>query len=72
MWRYLDSRAAEEGAEWVRLDAWRTNTALHAYYLRHGFEHLRTVERAHRNSGALFQRAAEDAITTAMRRYTLA
>lgn len=64
--------AAREGAKWIRLDAWRTNTDLHAYYLRNGFEHLRTVERPHRNSGALFQRPAVDVITAAMRRYALA
>lgn len=56
----LDAVAAREaarGAQWLRLDCWRSNTGLHAYYLRHGFEHVRTMEVAGRNSGALFQRA---------------
>lgn len=65
-------KAAGEGAEWVRLDAWRTNKALHAYYLRHGFEHVRTVEPPHRRSGALFQRPAVEVVTAAMRRHALA
>jgi ribosomal protein S18 acetylase RimI-like enzyme len=26
------------GAEWIRVDVWTTNQALHAYYRRHGFE----------------------------------
>jgi hypothetical protein len=41
----------------LRLDAWRTNEALHAYYRKAGFQHVRTVEYPHRGSGALFQRA---------------
>lgn len=59
--RLLDwagSRAAAEGAKWLRLDAWTSNTALHAYYLRQGFEHVRTVVRHDYPSGALFQRPA--------------
>ncbi|MFC8018896.1 GNAT family N-acetyltransferase [[Kitasatospora] papulosa] len=44
--RLLDwagDRAYHSGAQWLRLDAWTTNTALQQYYLRHGFEHVRTV-----------------------------
>ncbi|WP_424858113.1 GNAT family N-acetyltransferase [Streptomyces sp. SAI-170] len=44
--RLLDwagDRAWRAGAEWLRLDAWTTNTALQTYYLRQGFEHVRTV-----------------------------
>ncbi|CAM5431654.1 hypothetical protein STANM309S_04961 [Streptomyces tanashiensis] len=33
----------EPGAKWLRLDAWTTNKDLQAYYLRQGFEHVRTV-----------------------------
>ena len=57
--RMLDwagDRAAVEGAHWLRLDAWTTNTALHAYYQRQGFKHVRTVVRPDYPSGALFQR----------------
>jgi ribosomal protein S18 acetylase RimI-like enzyme len=49
--------AFERGKHWLRLDAWRTNEALHAYYRKAGFQHVRTVEYPHRGSGALFQRA---------------
>ncbi|MGP3687423.1 GNAT family N-acetyltransferase [Streptomyces sp. IBSNAI002] len=44
--RLLDwagDRAYRSGASWLRLDAWTTNEALQRYYLRHGFEHVRTV-----------------------------
>lgn len=51
------ARAASQGKRWLRLDAWRTNAELHAYYLRHGFEHVRTVDLPHRGSGTLFQHA---------------
>jgi GNAT superfamily N-acetyltransferase len=59
--RMLDwaaDRAAAEGALWLRLDAWTTNTALHAYYQRQGFKHVRNVVRPDYPSGALFQRPA--------------
>ncbi|MEU5704099.1 GNAT family N-acetyltransferase [Streptomyces aurantiacus] len=44
--RLLDwagDRARRAGAEWLRLDAWTTNKDLQAYYLRQGFEYVRTV-----------------------------
>ncbi len=50
--------AARRGKKWLRLDAWRTNLALHRYYLHLGFKHVRTVSLEHRGSGALFQRPA--------------
>lgn len=51
--------AAQAGAHWLRLDAWTTNTALHAYYRALGFTHIRTVhdERAY-GSGWVAQRPA--------------
>lgn len=57
--RWLVDHAARGGAEHVRLDVWRTNTKLHAYYEFHGWTYLRTVFQEHRRSGALFQRPAE-------------
>jgi GNAT superfamily N-acetyltransferase len=54
---WAGSQAAEQGALWLRLDAWTTNTTLHQYYLRQGFTHVRTVK-TDRPSGALFQRKA--------------
>ena len=44
--RLLDwagDRAYRAGAKWLRLDAWTTNEGLQPYYLRQGFEHVRTV-----------------------------
>ncbi|MGW1976507.1 GNAT family N-acetyltransferase [Streptomyces sp. NPDC001889] len=60
--RILDwcgDRAARDGAHWLRLDAWTTNTALHAYYRAQGFTHVRTVhDDAAFGSGWVAQRAA--------------
>ncbi|WP_327289473.1 GNAT family N-acetyltransferase [Streptomyces sp. NBC_01198] len=64
--RLLDwagDRAYRAGAKWLRLDAWTTNEALQRYYLRQGFEHVRTVHEGGavnggpRVSGWLAQRA---------------
>ncbi|MER5222356.1 GNAT family N-acetyltransferase [Streptomyces flaveus] len=44
--RLLDwagDRAYRDGAKWLRLDAWTTNEPLQRYYLRQGFEYVRTV-----------------------------
>jgi GNAT superfamily N-acetyltransferase len=60
---WCGNRAYEEGARWLRLDAWTTNHALHDYYRSQGFEHLRTADRADYPSGALFQRPARPATT---------
>ncbi|GAB2616342.1 hypothetical protein GCM10027168_56040 [Streptomyces capparidis] len=59
--RILDwagDRAARQGAKWLRLDAWTTNVRLHRYYLRHGFEHVRTTPNPYEVSGWLAQRPA--------------
>ncbi|WP_446034034.1 GNAT family N-acetyltransferase [Streptomyces olivaceus] len=55
---WISRLAALEGRTWVRIDTWRTNTGLHAYYERLGFEHVRTEEPGHRRSGWLAQRRA--------------
>ncbi|MFF4278737.1 GNAT family N-acetyltransferase [Streptomyces kronopolitis] len=66
--RLLDwagDRAYRSGAVWLRLDAWTTNEPLQRYYLRHGFEHVRTVTEGGavnggpRVSGWLAQRSAQ-------------
>ncbi|MFH9435680.1 GNAT family N-acetyltransferase [Streptomyces rochei] len=68
--RLLDwagDRAHQAGIKWLRLDAWTTNTALQDYYLRRGFEHVRTVRQGvavnggPRVSGWLAQRATRPA-----------
>ncbi|MEV6763453.1 GNAT family N-acetyltransferase [Streptomyces sp. NPDC051105] len=53
---WMSRLAALEGRSWVRIDTWRTNTGLHAYYERLGFQHVRTEAPAHRLSGWLAQR----------------
>lgn len=52
-------RAARQDIPWVRLDCNKTNLALQAYYRRHGFTYLRTIDLPHRNTGALFQKRAQ-------------
>ncbi|MGW0553316.1 GNAT family N-acetyltransferase [Streptomyces sp. NPDC002926] len=68
--RLLDwagDRAYRSEAKWLRLDAWTTNQELQAYYLRQGFEYVRTVlegvavNGGPRVSGWLAQRAARPA-----------
>lgn len=56
--RWIVDLAAAEGRQWARLDAWKTNEKLHAYYLARGWTYLRTEDLPHRRSGALFQRPA--------------
>ena len=51
---WAESLAAARGRKWLRLDAWRTNEPLHAYYQRQGFAPIRIVSLSHRGSGALF------------------
>ncbi|MGW3102785.1 N-acetyltransferase family protein [Streptomyces sp. NPDC001100] len=55
---WMSRLAALEGRSWVRIDTWRTNTGLHAYYERLGFTHVRTEAPGHRRSGWLAQRPA--------------
>ncbi|WP_327270780.1 GNAT family N-acetyltransferase (plasmid) [Streptomyces sp. NBC_01218] len=60
--RILDwagDRAAREGAQWLRLDAWTTNPRLHAYYEAQGFNHIRTSHDPSVVSGWTAQRAAK-------------
>jgi GNAT superfamily N-acetyltransferase len=56
---WADQLARGASRPLLRLDAWRTNQALHAYYRNQGFTHVRTLNLAHRGSGALFERPVE-------------
>lgn len=47
--------ATQQQKRYLRLDAWSSNAALHQFWIRQGFTHLRTV--AGKPSGALFERA---------------
>ena len=55
---WAGSRARRRlGADWVRIDVWTTNTALHAYYRRQGFEFYGFCEMVGAYpSAALFQK----------------
>ncbi|MGW2067200.1 GNAT family N-acetyltransferase [Streptomyces sp. NPDC001635] len=57
---WMSRLASLEGRTWVRIDTWRTNSGLHAYYERLGFRHVRTEEPLHRRSGWLAQRPAAE------------
>jgi ribosomal protein S18 acetylase RimI-like enzyme len=56
---WAGTKAADEGAGWLRVDVWTTNERLQHYYLRQGFTYVRTVVLPHNPSGALFQRPAQ-------------
>jgi GNAT superfamily N-acetyltransferase len=62
---WAESLAASRGRKWLRLDAWRTNVPLHAYYERQGFAPVRIVELSYRGSGALFQRRVRPSLVVA-------
>lgn len=61
--QHADQVAAGLGRTWLLLDAWSSNSGLHAYYRRAGFEYVRTVPGF--ASGALFQRPVQAAATAA-------
>lgn len=51
--------ASEYGARWIRLDLWTTNTDLHNYYLRQGFEFYGLCEDPTYPSRALFEKRTD-------------
>jgi GNAT superfamily N-acetyltransferase len=55
---WAGAQAEATGKQWLRLDAWRTNQRLRAYYEGEGFALVRVVDLPHRRSGALYQRPA--------------
>lgn len=59
MLEWATQEAKARGKTWLRLDAWRTNEALHNYYRAQGFDLVRTEKQPHRRSGTLFQRRVE-------------
>src|SRR6266540_2735027 len=64
---WAGTRAAADGAIWLRVDVWTTNEQLQQYYLDQGFTHVRTVVLPHNPSGALFQRPARRVPTPRLR-----
>ena len=57
---WAEQIAMIEKHKWLRLDAWDTNAALHAYYLSLGFERVRHVPNHRFPSATLFQRAVPE------------
>ena len=70
------------GAQWIRIDVWTTNAALHNYYEKRGFRFCRIAEvkelpnRNGRNGGpdrwpsaALFQKPTDEVDATAAKRF---
>ncbi|MER8160000.1 GNAT family N-acetyltransferase [Streptomyces sp. NPDC094472] len=55
---WVGAMAAKADKPWIRLDCWRSNTALQDYYLREGFRHVRTEAPPHRLSGWMAQRSS--------------
>jgi GNAT superfamily N-acetyltransferase len=53
---WVARRARKAGRSWLRLDAWKSNPALHQYYLDRGFSLVRIDDNPSDPSGALFQR----------------
>jgi GNAT superfamily N-acetyltransferase len=51
-------KAENLGRFWLRLDAWKSNPALHRYYLGRGFTLVRIDDNPSDPSGACFQRPA--------------
>jgi GNAT superfamily N-acetyltransferase len=54
-WAGLRARY-EYGAKWIRIDVWSSNTALHDYYLRMGFDPCGFCADPEYPSGKLFQK----------------
>jgi GNAT superfamily N-acetyltransferase len=53
---WAGDQAVQQGAKWLRLDAWSTNARLQTYYLDHGFTHVRTSDDPEVVSGWAAQR----------------
>ena len=53
--------AAQWGAKWIRIDTWTTNTGLHDYYMKRGFEPCGFCADSNYPSGALFQKSVSTA-----------
>ncbi|MGW1037538.1 GNAT family N-acetyltransferase [Streptomyces antibioticus] len=55
---WAGEQSVRQGVKWLRLDAWTTNLRLQAYYLEHGFTHVRTADDPEVVSGWAAQRPA--------------
>jgi GNAT superfamily N-acetyltransferase len=60
-------------AQWIRIDVWTTNVALHNYYEKRGFRYLRIAssEAKRYPSAVLFQKPTSEIDLEAARRFTM-
>lgn len=66
---WVGYRARDEWqAQWIRIDVWTTNFALHRYYLNRGFEFCRFCDDTEYPSAALFQKPTADIVLPGMLR----
>jgi GNAT superfamily N-acetyltransferase len=57
---WVGHRARQDwDAQWIRIDVWTTNSALHRYYENQGFGFCRLCDDAEYPSAALFQKPTE-------------
>src|SRR5215212_2779166 len=56
---WAGTRAADEGADWLRVDVWTTNERLQHYYLKQGFTYVRTVVLPHKPLGGAVPAASQ-------------
>ncbi|MBO3750684.1 GNAT family N-acetyltransferase [Streptosporangiaceae bacterium NEAU-GS5] len=47
---WISSQAHQFGAQWLRMDVWRTNPALHRYYKARGFAFVKEIPEAYLES----------------------
>lgn len=70
---WAGQRAARAwAAQWIRIDVWTTNQALHDYYEKRGFYYLRTCPYDFKTypSSALFQKRTDEVDDAAESRFT--
>ncbi|MGH3939720.1 MAG: GNAT family N-acetyltransferase [Pseudonocardiaceae bacterium] len=60
---HAERLARRDGHQMLILDAWMSNTSLHAYYEYQGFRHVRTVLGHSAPSAAVFARPVRTSVT---------
>jgi GNAT superfamily N-acetyltransferase len=68
-WAGLHGRR-DYGAQWIRIDVWTTNKALHDYYLKTGFESCGFCPDPGYPSGALFQKPVAAIVKPSIPQFT--
>jgi GNAT superfamily N-acetyltransferase len=63
--------ARQYGAEWIRIDVWRSNKGLHEYYEKRGFQAWGYCADPKYPSGALFQKAISEISADSVPEFTV-